>query len=214
MHELPHQRDIARVQLDPDAPARRPAAGTSSACSSIRPACCGSARMSRACNRPRRCRWGSAPGTRRSVRHRRRASSWSFYRDGVLILNQWVANTGTAPIGGSSSATSTPGRGRRTTTPWSSTDLRESIPPGHHPADHARPTERAPAPSDGRIDLTWSGFDRSVAADHVPDLPRRRCEPDRSDDRHDVQRHGARRRVVPHLCGGCGRRGDAPTRAS
>ena len=86
-------------------------------------------------------------------------------------------------------------------------DHRLRSPAGRHPADHARPAGRhqhvgrADRPDVGRLD-------RPVATDHLPHLPRRRCEPGRSDDGDGVQRHGPRRRLGPHVHRGRGRRGD------
>ena len=137
------------------------------------------------------------------------ASSWNLYRDGALILNGWVANTGAAPIGqielGDFNA-------RTWTANYDTVVVDGSAGehfPGYHAADDPRPAERhehvrgPDRPDVGRLD-------RSVAADHVPGLPRRRCEPDRTDDRDDVQRHGPRRGIDPHVRGGCGRCGGEP----
>ena len=137
------------------------------------------------------------------------ASSWNLYRDGVLILNQWVANTGTTPIGqielGDFNA-------RTWTANYDTVVVDQSA--GEHSPDTTPPTTpgqpSGTSTSAGRIDLHVDRLDRSVAADHVPDLPRRRCEPDRTDDRHDVQRHGPRGRLDPHLRGGRRGRGNEP----
>jgi chitodextrinase len=85
------------------------------------------------------------------------ASSWNLYRDGVLILNQWVANTGTAPVGrielGDFNA-------RTWTANYDTIVVDGSV--GEHPPfqDTSPPsTPGQPAGTStvaGRIDLTWS----------------------------------------------------------
>ncbi len=80
--------------------------------------------------------------------------SWSLYRDGALILNQWVVNTGTAPIGrlelGDFNA--------RTWTANYDTVIvdqaaGEQLPDTDGPTTPGQPT--GTSTSAGRIDLTW-----------------------------------------------------------
>ncbi|MEO8424620.1 MAG: LamG domain-containing protein [Actinomycetota bacterium] len=84
------------------------------------------------------------------------AGSWSLYRDGVLVLNQWVANTGTTPIGrielGDFNA--------RTWTANYDTVVVDSTPGEHPPNQDTTPPTTPGQPSGtstsaGRIDLTW-----------------------------------------------------------
>jgi chitodextrinase len=85
------------------------------------------------------------------------ASSWNLHRDGVLILNQWVVNTGTAPIGrielGDFNA--------RTWTANYDTVVVDQAVGEHLPVTDTTPPTTPGQPtgtstSAGRIDLTWS----------------------------------------------------------
>lgn len=85
------------------------------------------------------------------------AGSWSLYRDGVLVLNQWVANTGTTPIGrielGDFNA--------RTWTANYDTVVFDQSPGEHPPNQDTTPPTTPGQPSGtstsaGQIDLTWA----------------------------------------------------------
>jgi chitodextrinase len=85
------------------------------------------------------------------------AGSWSVYRDGVLVLNQWVANTGTTPIGrielGDFNA--------RTWTANYDTVVVDQAAGEHPPNQDTTPPTTPGQPtgtstSAGQIDLTWS----------------------------------------------------------
>ncbi len=83
------------------------------------------------------------------------AGSWNLYRDGALILNQWVANTGTTPIGqielGDFNA-------RTWSANYDTVVVDQSA--GEHFPDTTPPTTpgqpSGTSTSAGRIDLTWA----------------------------------------------------------
>ena len=86
------------------------------------------------------------------------AGAWNLYRDGVLILNQWVANTGSTPIGrielGDFNA--------RTWTANFDTVVVDQSAGEHSPNEDLTPPTTPGQPAgtstiEGQVDLTWDG---------------------------------------------------------
>ncbi len=129
----------------------------------------------------RRRRWAPA-GTRSSSAARSGSNTtWDLIRDGVVIVNDWAANTGTAAvtrvqIGDTAAKTFT----------VNFDHVRVDLVPGEGggrgdtqgPTTPGTPT--GTSPSNGTIQISWSGIHRCLAADHLPGLPRRQPDLDRS----------------------------------
>ena len=137
------------------------------------------------------------------------SSSWSLYRDGVRVLNGWVANTGTAPIGrielGDFNARTWSARFDAIVVdgaPGETLPVTDLTPP----SAPGQPT--GTSPSAGEISIELARIHRpgaGIAPDHLSDLPRRGPDPDRRDDHHELYGPRPRARLGPHLRGGRGR---------